>query len=169
MSLPWLFSLISMWSVAYAPWWVDLTQIMKLDVKFAKPAVFKWKCSAFHRLSVQSSADDDEPTYIITANSQLCVRTEVGTGEISPHKMGFDWVYTEQFPGRLSGIKSRISLDYSLWWPLRVLSSGYLKNSPATLRPAQRRLQGFGPFERFKVQAFRVLITHSAYTHGEPA
>lgn len=38
----------------------------------------------------------------------------------------------------------------------------YLKHSPATLRPAQRRLQGFGPFGGFKVQAFRALITHCA-------
>lgn len=85
------------------------------------------------------------------------------TGEISLHKMGLHSTCAEQFPGRRSWIKSRISLDYSLWWPLRVLSWGYLKHSPTTLRPAQRRLQGFGPFERFKVQAFTALITHSAY------
>lgn len=44
-----------------------------------------------------------------------------------------------------------------------MLSWGYLKHSPTTLRPAQRRLLGFGRFERFKVQAFRALITHSAF------
>lgn len=78
--------------------------------------------------------------------------------------MGLHSTCTEQFPGLWSRIKRRISLDYSLWWPLRVLSSGYLKHSPpSTLRPAQRKLQGFGPFERFKVQAFRALITHSAF------
>lgn len=78
--------------------------------------------------------------------------------------MGLHSTCTEQFPGPWSRIKRRISLDYSLWWPLRVLSSGYLKHSPpSTLRPAQRKLQGFGPFERFKVQAFRALITHSAF------
>lgn len=78
--------------------------------------------------------------------------------------MGLLLTCTEQFPGPQSWIKSRISLDYSLWWPLRVLSWGYLKHSLTILSPAQGRLQGFGPFERFKVQAFRALITHSACT-----
>lgn len=78
--------------------------------------------------------------------------------------MGLLLTCTEQFPGPRSWIKSRISLDYSLWWPLRVLSWGYLKHSLTILSPAQGRLQGFGPFERFKVQAFRALITHSACT-----
>lgn len=77
--------------------------------------------------------------------------------------MGLLSTSTEQFSGPRSWIKNRISLDYSLWWPLRVLSWKYLKHSPTTLRPARRRLQGFGPFEWFKVHAFRALITHSAY------
>lgn len=97
----------------------------------------------------------DEP-YIITANRQLWAPPS----QRSLHKVGSPSTCTEQFPGPRSWIRSGISLDYSLWWPLRVLSWGYLKRSAATLRAAQRRLQGFGCFERFKVQAFRALITH---------
>lgn len=87
----------------------------------------------------------------------------VRTTGLKLHKKGLYSTCSEQFPEPGSWIKSRISLDYSLWWPLRVLSSGYFKHSPTTLRPAQRKLQGFGQFERFKDQAFRALITHSTY------
>lgn len=82
--------------------------------------------------------------------------------------MGLRSTCAEQFPGPWSRIKGGISLDYSLWWPLRVLSSRYLKHCPqSTLRPAQRKLQGFGPFESFKVQALEHLSL-TLLLHGSP-
>lgn len=96
------------------------------------------------------------------ADSSLYATAKIG--ETFLHKMGFHSSCTEQFPEPWSWIKRRISLAYSLWWPLRVLSWMYLKHSPAPLGPAQSRLQGFGPFERFKVQAFRARIVHSPCT-----
>lgn len=70
------------------------------------------------------------------------------------------------FPDAGSWIKHGISLDYSLWWPLGVLSSGYLKHSASTLGPAQRKLQGFGHFEMFQA-----LLEHLSLTgrHGKLA
>lgn len=83
-------------------------------------------------------------------------------------EMGLRSTCVEQFPGPWSWIKRGISLDYSLWWPLRVLSSWYLKHSPqSTLRPAQRKLQGFEPFESFKVQALEHLSL-ALLRHGRP-
>lgn len=121
-------------------------------------------CSIFHVTLTQDDTLMMMNPYIITTSRQSCMKPWSPNREISLHKMGLHSTCTEQFPGPRSWIKSGISLDYSLWWPLRVLSWGYLKHSPPTLSPAQRRLQGFGPFERFKVQAFRALITHSACT-----
>lgn len=86
-------------------------------------------------------------------------------------EMGLRSTCIEQFPGPWSRIKRGISLDYSLWWPLGVLSSRYLKHSlRSTLRPlAQRKLQGFGPFESFKVQALEHLsLTDCSGTAGRP-
>lgn len=80
--------------------------------------------------------------------------------------MGLKWdcagLALNSFPVVGSWIKSGISLDYSLWWPLRVLSLGYLKHSTSS-----EKITGILIF--LKVQGtFRALITHSRLGTGSP-